>query len=139
MAKAYSLDLRCRIIAAYEQQEGSIRELAKRYKVSKDFVHQLLMRYRQEDTLMPKPQGGSQPRIQAAGKKYLCCLLRAESDLTLKALRERYYQMFGDYLGITTLHDSLKRWKISLKKTALRPKAKNNLCEGVDSSLPSND
>ena len=116
MAKAYSLDLRGRIVESYEKQEGSIRNLAKRYKVSKDFVHKLLKRYRQEKTLKPKVQGGSQARIQAAGKKYLCCLLKVEPDLTLEALRDRYYQAFGDYLGTTTIHDSLKRWKISRKK-----------------------
>lgn len=116
MAKAYSLDLRRRIIESYEQQEGSIRTLAKRYKVSKDCIHQLLTRYHQEGTLLPKPQGGSQARIQAPGKKYLCCLLKVESDLSLEALRDRYYQAFGEYLGITTIHDSLARWKISRKK-----------------------
>ena len=118
MAKAYSLDLRRRIIESYEQQEGSIRTLAKRYKVSKNCIHQLLTRYRQEGTLKPNPQGGSQARIQAPGKKYLCCLLKVESDLSLEALRDRYYQAFGDYLGITTLHDSFLRWKISRKKNS---------------------
>jgi putative transposase len=118
MAKAYSLDLRGRILESYENQEGSIRNLAKRYKVSKDFVHKLLKRYRQEKTLKPKVQGGSQARIQAAGKKYLCCLLKVEPDLTLEALRDRYYQAFGDYLGTTTIHDSLTRWKISRKKNS---------------------
>ena len=36
--KAYSIDLRQRIIEAYENQEGSQRALAKRFKVSLSFI-----------------------------------------------------------------------------------------------------
>ena len=117
MAKAYSLDLRGRIVEFYEHNEGSIRALARQYQVSKDCVHQLLKRYYQEGTLLPKSCGGSQPQIQASGKKYLCSLVKFEPDLTLEALRDRYYQAFGDYLGITTIHDRLKRWNITLEVT----------------------
>jgi transposase len=36
--KAYSLDLRQKIVTAYDNQEGSLREIAKRFKVSLSFV-----------------------------------------------------------------------------------------------------
>ena len=39
--KPYSLDLRQKIVVAYENKEGSIRQLAKRFKVSPDCVRRL--------------------------------------------------------------------------------------------------
>lgn len=55
--RAYSLDLRQKIIEAYNNQESSQRQLAKRFKVSLSFVQKLLKRYRQEATIDPKSGG----------------------------------------------------------------------------------
>jgi len=49
--KAYSLDLRQKIIHAYINQEGSIRQVAQRFKVAKSFVQKLLKRYKPEPLL----------------------------------------------------------------------------------------
>jgi len=38
MPKPYSIDLRKKIVAAYENKEGSMQKLADRFKVSKNFV-----------------------------------------------------------------------------------------------------
>jgi len=38
MAAAYSLDLRKKILTAWQNKEGSQRELAKQFKVSKSFI-----------------------------------------------------------------------------------------------------
>jgi len=43
--KPYSLDLRQRIIDSYTNGEGSIRQLAVRYKLGPDCVRRLLKRY----------------------------------------------------------------------------------------------
>ena len=51
--KAYSVDLRQKVVDAYEQQEGSQRELAKRFKVSPNFVRLLLKRHQTEGTVEP--------------------------------------------------------------------------------------
>ncbi len=47
----YSLDLRQKVVESYENKEGSIRTIAKRFKVSKDFVQRLLKRYQNEGTI----------------------------------------------------------------------------------------
>lgn len=38
MARPYSLDLRIRVIRAYQNQEGSQRQIAQRFQVSLTFV-----------------------------------------------------------------------------------------------------
>ena len=58
MPAAYSMDLRQRIINAYEAKEGSPRNLAKRFQVSLSFVKRLVIRYRETGLVKPKPHGG---------------------------------------------------------------------------------
>jgi hypothetical protein len=43
--KAYSLDLREKVLTAYHRQEGSIRQLAKRFTVSPRVVGELIVRF----------------------------------------------------------------------------------------------
>ncbi|MCC5634302.1 transposase [Nostoc sp. CHAB 5844] len=52
--KAYSTDLRQKVIDAYENQEGSQRNLAKRFSVSLTFIQKLLKQYRNSKTIEPK-------------------------------------------------------------------------------------
>jgi transposase len=47
MAAAYSIDLRKKILTAWQNKEGSQRELAKRFKVSLSFIRNFLRRYRE--------------------------------------------------------------------------------------------
>ena len=52
--KAYSVDLRQKVIDAYNQGEGSQRQLAKRFRVSLTFIENLLKRYRTDGTVEPR-------------------------------------------------------------------------------------
>lgn len=56
--KAYSLDLRQKIIDVYEQEEISQRQLAKRFNVALSFVVKLLKQYRATGKITPKPFAG---------------------------------------------------------------------------------
>ncbi|HEY9295443.1 MAG TPA: hypothetical protein VIQ31_03535, partial [Phormidium sp.] len=42
---AYSIDLRQKILSAWQNKEGTQRELAKRFKVSLSFLRDFLRRY----------------------------------------------------------------------------------------------
>jgi hypothetical protein len=44
---AYSIDLRQKILSAWQNKEGTQRELAKRFKVSLSFLRDFLRRYRE--------------------------------------------------------------------------------------------
>jgi hypothetical protein len=55
---AYSLDLRQRILSAWQNKENTQRGLAKRFKVSLSFVRDFLRRYRETNEIAAKPQGG---------------------------------------------------------------------------------
>jgi transposase len=57
MPKAYSMDLRKRVIEASDEGQ-TIDQVAKRFRVSASFVEKLQQRRRERGTLEPKPHGG---------------------------------------------------------------------------------
>ena len=52
--KAYSTDLRQKIIEPYENGHISQHQLAQRFRVAKGFVIKLLKQYRETDNVSPK-------------------------------------------------------------------------------------
>ena len=50
---AYSMDLRLRIVEAYENGEGSYQTLAHRFKVDKSTVYRYLKRHRERGSVAP--------------------------------------------------------------------------------------
>jgi transposase-like protein len=58
---AYSMDLRERVAAAYDDGEGSQAELAHRFRVSVSWIGKLLRRRRQTGSIAPKPHSGGRP------------------------------------------------------------------------------
>lgn len=57
--KVYSIDLRSKILEAYEQRDTSIRKVTQRFDVSKNFVQKLLEMKKTQGNLEPKQQGGT--------------------------------------------------------------------------------
>jgi transposase len=91
--KAYSHDIRQRIVRAYQKGEGSQRQIAARFDVSLSFVRGLLRRYRQTGSFEPKPhRGGPAPRMGERDREFVRELLREEPTPTLEELCERVAQ-----------------------------------------------
>jgi transposase len=89
--RSYSRDLRLRIVQAYENREGSMRQLATRFRVSLSCVRDLLTRYRTTGDVAPKPHGGGYPaKLDAAGCDALTTLVHAAPDATLQELRRQW-------------------------------------------------
>ena len=51
--KAYSIDLRQKIIDVHENENISIRKLAERFCVAKSFIQKLLKQYRETGDITP--------------------------------------------------------------------------------------
>jgi transposase len=86
--KTISLDLRERILAAYDDGEGTREEVARRFRVSLGMVKKLLQQRRRLGDLRPQHhRSGSKPRIVARHEHQLRTLLAQKPDLTLKELR----------------------------------------------------
>ncbi len=59
--RAYSTDLREKIVMAYESGEGTLDEVASTFEVDRRTVSRLLHRYHEGYGLTPKPHGGGYP------------------------------------------------------------------------------
>src|SRR5512134_1145310 len=121
MGAAYSEDLRRKVVDAYAQREGSMRVLARRFKVSLGFVRDLLKRYRTTGELQPQAyRRGVKPKVDEAGEHFLQQLIRQEPALTLWELSARYEHRWRVRVSKSALDRTLRRLKITRKKTALR-------------------
>jgi transposase len=118
MSRAYSLDLRERVVAAVSAGE-SCRAVAKRFKVSVASVVRWSQRFRATGSAAAKPLGRRQPRSLAPHRVWLLARLKASPDVTLRGLvAER-----GE-LGVVTSYGSVWRIvhdaRLSFKKNAVR-------------------
>jgi transposase len=124
--KAYSMDLRQRVwhAMARRQQTGErIEDIAQRFEVSAQWIYKLQRRFRQENTLEPKPHSGGQPRqVTDELEERLCNKLLEQPDATLAELR--------DHLGlrgsIMAVFRALQRLGISRKRTTVRAKERED-------------
>ncbi|MGV2829380.1 helix-turn-helix domain-containing protein [Myxosarcina sp. GI1(2024)] len=117
LIKPYSLDLRQKIVDSYEQQEGSIRQLAQRFKVSSDCVKRLLKRYYTEGTIKPKPyNGGNKPLLQPQHLEVLTALVEKDNDATLPQLAQRLQSQTELKVSSSTISRSIKKLALTRKK-----------------------
>jgi transposase len=118
----YSMDLRLRIVNAYQNREGSIRELAERFGVAPNTVQNYLTQMRATGDLAPFPHGGGAPRkIDEAGEQDVCALLEEKSHSTLAELVEGMERRGHQHVSLATMSRTLERMEITRKKGRWRP------------------
>jgi transposase len=118
--KTLSLDLRERILAAYDQKEGTREEVARRFRVSLGMVKKLLQqRHRIGEVRAQHHRSGRKPRIVAVHHRHLRTLLDKKPDLTLKELRTAT----GLACTLPAIHYTLAKLGLTYKK---RPSAPAN-------------
>src|SRR5512147_957837 len=114
--RPYSTDLRERVAAAIDHHEGSLRQIARTFRVSLSFIVRLLQRRRTAGTLAPKPHGGGPPpALGPDDRQRLADLIREQPDATLDQLKQR-----GSFTcSLKTLELALRRRRLSRKKKSL--------------------
>lgn len=86
--RTLSLDLRERILTAYDNAEGTRPEIAQRFRVSLGMVKKLLQQRRRTGDIAPRHRFcGRKPMIVAAHRSQMRSLLTRKNDLTLQELR----------------------------------------------------
>jgi transposase len=94
--KPYSLDLREKLLCAYDAHRGSQRALAALFGVSRAFVENLLRRRRTTGTITPRPHaGGRQPGCDMASREIVALMVREQPDATLEELCAQLGQRRG--------------------------------------------
>lgn len=117
MPAALSLDLRRRIITAWQNREGSWDELAERFSVGVASVNRLVRQFRTTKSLEPLAHGGGTPH--KIGPKELALLrrfLEERSDLTNDELADALLQEAGVSVSAATTGRAVHRLGFTRKK-----------------------
>jgi transposase len=117
--KAYSLDLRQRVVAAYEQGKGSLAEVAEQFNVGQTFVKKMLRQKRETGSVAPLAHGGGrQPSLSEKEHHLLRRKVKEQPDASLAELQERLATEAGVTVSLPTIHRSLHSSGLSRKKRA---------------------
>jgi transposase len=119
MKKTLSMDLRERIVAAYDAKEGTREEVAKRFKVSLGMVKKLLGQRARTGELGARHRfSGRKARLMPERGQELKALIAKEPDLTLEEIKQRLE--LGCTIG--AIHWVLARMGLTYKKRrSMRP------------------
>jgi transposase len=112
--KAYSMEFRRAVAAAYEQCGSSI-EVAEQFQCSESWVRRLMQRYRASDSLEPLPP--VQPdnnRLDEQDLEQLRRLIEQKPDMTLGELAIA----LDNKVSIPTVHRAVRKLDLRLKKNA---------------------
>ena len=115
--KAYSLDLRRRVLSAALRGDRTIPEVAELFGVSMAFVNKMLRLHRAGLGLAPRPHGGGHvPRLQARHHKLLLAAVASNNDATLSELREHLAARARVEVSDATVSRALSKLGLPRKK-----------------------
>ena len=116
-----SLDLRQRILASYDNEEGTREQIAWRYRVSLGMVKKLLQQRRRTGCIKARHHlAGRKPTIVAGHRMAMCRHLKAKPDLTLAELRDAV----GLNCTLPALHYVLADMGLTYKKRRFAQQSK---------------
>lgn len=122
--RAYSVDLRERIVRAVEEQGKSKEEVVKLFETSLASVNRYLKQHRDTGELEASSPPGSVARIKASEYPLLRAQVEAHNDASLAEHARQWQQAHGTQLSVTTMWRTFKRLGYSRKKRPSTPKNK---------------
>jgi transposase len=138
--RPYSTDLRQRIVDAYHKAEGSVREVAARFKVAPKTVQNYLNRKRETGSVEPRPHGGGPaPKLDDAGVQELRIVVEEKNDRTLDEIANELDRRCKVRVGRSTVWRIIDRLGITRKKNATRRRRRSARGSGGAWGLPAGD
>ena len=120
--KAYSNDLRRKLVAAYERGHRSQRELAELFGVSPATVRNFVRRKRERGSPDKLPRGGGAPaRLDDRARAALRSLITASPDATLAEAREQLAREVGVSVSLSAVCRALAQLGLPRKKSRSTP------------------
>jgi transposase len=119
MARAYSVDLRERAVAAVLSEGLSCAAAGERFAVSESSVIKWVRRMRETGSVAPDKMGGRRGKLLDDDRDWLMARMAAKPDLTLSALLEEVHGR-GKSVCLDTLWRFLRGLGLSFKKNHSR-------------------
>ncbi len=101
--KAYSIDIREKIVAAHIQNKISIRKVAVRFAVSKSLVQKLVKQQKTDGNLQPSRRGKPQFSHLASAEVELREIVLENQDATIVELCELLAVKTGNWVSRTAM------------------------------------
>lgn len=126
MGGAYGIELRRRIVEAYDNKEGSVRELAERFAVAPNTVQNYLNLRNRTGSLAPRAHGGgTAPLLDTRGLEQVRRLHQEAPDATEVELAGRYARRHKIKISRQTVGRALRRLGLTRKKNSARNRARH--------------
>jgi transposase len=112
--KAYSMDLRERVVAACDAGDATREQIAARFSVSVSWLRDLLRRRRETGAIAPRPHGGGRaPAFDDQAARRLREAVKADDDATPEELAAAA----GVARGPSAVHRALVRLGVPRQKS----------------------
>lgn len=117
--KAFSLDLRERVVAGYQETQV-YTQVARRFKISEGTVRKYVRVHNDGQSLAPKPHPGRAQKLGPETHHIIRDQVSAYPDATLLEHVEFFYATTGIRVCFKTMDRMFTRLGISRKKNGLR-------------------
>ena len=125
MPEPYSNDLRRKFVEVYDSGGVSLKELAKRFRVSESWAKKLSARRSKTGQIeMRSWQHGPKSRVTAAIRAWMREQMGRQPDLTLQELQQRLEREHRLHLSVGWIWVLLRRWGLRHKKNRSARKSK---------------
>ena len=126
MARAYSDDLRRKLLEAYEEKAGSLTELAARFRVSVSWAKTISATRKRTGRMEKPPAGprGPRSRLTPAVREQLRGWISQQPDLTLMEMRQRLSAELQLSVSMGRLWTVIREMGLRLKKSHSTPPSK---------------
>ena len=121
MPRAYSLDLRVRVIAACEAGDRPRAEVARQFDVAEATLYDWLHRWRADGALGPRLQ--RRRRSSGLDRAVLRELVEERNDRRLAEYADAYEMRTGRRYSISRICTALKELKLSRKERRYAPRS----------------
>jgi transposase len=123
MAKAYSDDLRRKLLEAHDRGEGSLAELAGRFGVSGPWAWKISAQRKRTGRMERIEQRhGPESKVTTEVEQQLRLWVRQQPDATLAELQARLWKTARLQVSLARLWQVLQRLQLRLKKNRSTPR-----------------
>jgi len=120
MGWAYSLDLRERVVGAFDAADMTDEQVAEVFQVGEATVHRWKRLKRETGSLVPRPArgGGMPPRVAPEKYDLVREIVREEPDLTIAEIAWEFHRRTGRGVSPAAMGRTLKKLGLTRKKRA---------------------
>jgi transposase len=120
--KAYSFDLRQKVMEAVDRGIATYEKIAATFGVSQSFLYKLLRQRRATGEIAPLPQGGgATAKLDEEKLRALADLVAEQPEATLEELRQRLRRRQRVAVSLSTVWRGLEQLELTLKKRPAAP------------------